>query len=518
MPERLYSTYQVADLLGTTPATVVDWMQKGLLSYSRMADGPVRVSEKGLIGFLKGRGVNIEDVLSLPDDSLVSEEFSPTSDHVSASAAERAARTALLDESPEMGGGEMTAEVAEIAELAEVVEDAELADAGEVGEMAPVRGSRTAGDLLTEAVAQGATQVHFLPTRDGRSVRVRIDGALRDMSAVASGALELSAQLDALAEAGPGAREFELTVDAATIRCRLATCPSLLGAAVVVHLRDPRRLARPIASLPLAEPERNALRAVAAAPGGLIVVAGPPRHGAGQVLWALAEHCNRPDRSLFVVDRSSWLRVDGAIQRRPDPDVAAALRDMAEMDADTVVAGDIPDPAAAAAAIDAARDGRLVLAATNTPTVAMAIERLFELGLDAWQLSTALIAVVAARAVPRLCDACKQPAKPDRALLQRAGLDPNRAYLNIFEGTGCSRCGDSGYRGRVLLLSILRTDPPVAVAIRTGMIPLTIAAAHESGFTPLPAVAAKALRNGTIDLETLADLSDQAGIDADKHR
>ena len=130
VPERLYSTYQVADLLGTTPATVVDWMQKGLLSYSRMADGPVRVSEKGLIRFLKGRGVNIEDVLSLPDDSLVSEEFSPTSDHVSASAAERAARTALLDESPEMGGGEMTAEVAEIAELAEVVEDAERADAG----------------------------------------------------------------------------------------------------------------------------------------------------------------------------------------------------------------------------------------------------------------------------------------------------------------------------------------------------------------------------------------------------
>ena len=528
MPERLYSAYQIADLLGTDPASVVDWMRKGWLPYRRMPDGPLRVSETGLIEFLKGRGMNVEEVLA---KAVLTEGDSP-GDQAPAANEPHApvdvpARPALAapdapgdelispDERSALTGAgnphppadddrpqpEPTAEAPEPAPPQPQAEDPP--------DEYPGPPSEAAQFLLREAVLLGATQIHLSTRPAGVRVRLRIDGSLQENSDVQSrlAAGQLISQLKDLAgidRTGPAAGLFQLTIDERPVAFRLVLCPSIHGETLTIHVRDPRA-ATEIASLPLTDPQRQLLESIAAAPDGLILVAGPPRHGGKAVLRALAGPHEGPTESVVAIGRSADPLFEGVDQSQFDRNsgltFAAALHALADLEPDVIVAGDLPNPPATLAALDAACGGDLVLAAMNVPTAADAIQRLLQVAPDRWELAGALRAILAVRTVPALCEHCKTQVPPNELSLPREGLAGDGMDFPIFRKRGCARCDQSGYRGRAVLLSVLRVDRTVADAIRSGAAAEAIVdAARAAGTQSLAEAVLERLRDGRIDL------------------
>ena len=560
MAERLYSTYQVADLLGATPAAVVDWMRKGLLSYERLPGGPVRVSEKGLIRFLKHRGISVQGGLAgapaledtheqggrndaAPRPRKAPVEPAPTEEAppkpvaalpkpVSVSPADEPA-----EEQPPNPRTAETREAAEPAGQALPDEPSGSEEGGDLPAAAQRPQARTAArsalqlvdDILGRAVECGATHIHLAPGTDSFSwsLRLRIGNMLQvapDLEpscAEMEGAdlialLKSRAGLDPSITTRPQSGRLETPAVPRETELRLMTCPSVRGETAVIRVWDRRRRPRGISDLGLSEGEEQILRSLAAESGGLVIVTGPPRHGANAVLWALAAELNSPARSICCMDRSGAPYVEGVNQARFDRaagfDFAMALRTFAELDPDVILATDLPDGDAAAAALDAACDGRLVLVGLNTPSPAAAVERLLELDVDPSPLSTALLAVVAARIARRLCDACKKEARPSGADLDRLGFRPAEVSFPTFEPRGCAECGDAGYRGETILLSTLRVDKAVAAAIREmpDAQQALRSATRFAGTISLREAGLGRLREGIISLEELVRVAQRA--------
>ncbi len=589
MTDRLYSTYQVADLLGATPDKIVQWMQRGLLPYKRLPDGPVRIAESSLIRFLKDRGVRIEDVLAKAADdtryaALASENLSaphrakealleaddangrtrmhslvlPADPAASITPEERAALSSLSMIAPHPGReaaavtgddveddveddieveddveGEDEAdvdvapcvEVEETDEPSEPVEPQTVDEQGEPiesqasnapglrpgGDRDRARGSDSQSDafggpdsapdavegqyvsmsaapaaprdagrtdgpltadaLLAMAVRRGATHVH-LSTADA-SVHLRV-GASREPLRAAADVPALLAQLkvrSGLGDAPPAAprtAEFSQALAGRPVRLRAALCPLAGGGeSLVLHLLEPAA-PRGLAGLPLAPADADALLALATEPGGLIVVTGSLRAGGRDVLYALAAEARGPQR-LLALDRLDTPRLRGTQQVRCEGAAALSFSDAlaaaADQDPDALLTADLPDPASAAAALAAARDGATVLAALNAPSAPESVQRLLDLGLEPWALATALRGVVEVRRVRALCEHCRRPAAPDATLLHRARL--SRSEMGqAFAPVGCDVCDGEGYRGELLLVNAIRLTPALSAALR----------------------------------------------------
>jgi len=308
------------------------------------------------------------------------------------------------------------------------------------------------GDVL----ALGASAIHFSPQGEWHTVRARIDGLVRELGVVAKDDLESLVD----------------RVEASTAM-RVDVIPTKQGDKVVLFPREQAGSTRALTELGLTTEAAAAIQSALATPSGAIVVCGPVGSGTTTTLYAALEAFATPDRVVASIEDPVERVIDGVDQIEVSAasgiTFADGLRTLLATDSDAVLVGEIRESETAATALQAALDGRHVLAGIRAPSSAAAIRRLADMDLDTSVLSGALTCVVAQRLVRRVCSECRETYYASNEELTELGQPAeNHSPRLLARGRGCNECDGTGFRGRVGLFEILSVTDEIRALVNDG--------------------------------------------------
>ena len=331
---------------------------------------------------------------------------------------------------------------------------------------------RAVNDLLEKAVELHASDIHIEPFQTGLTVRLRIDGLLRQVAAPAGvlpqaviSRIKIIASLNIAERRLPQDGAARLHVGRSDIDIRVAIMPTQHGESAVIRILPKDRGLLMVDKLGFAPSDKSKLMRLLKLPHGMIVITGPTGSGKTTTLATILTILNEPIRKILTVEDPVEYEIPGVNQSQIKPAIgltfASALRSFVRQDPDVIMVGEIRDSETAHVAIHAALTGHLVLTTLHTETAAAALPRLLDLGVEDYLLRSTLRAVIAQRLVRQLCDRCKSS-----KVLSDVDFaeDPRLATLGFTTGEtvhapeGCERCGGTGYRGRVGVFEVLELN------------------------------------------------------------
>lgn len=366
----------------------------------------------------------------------------------------------------------MEGDEGDLASLAEgLPQTADLLDAQDD---APV--IRLINALIAEAVRTKASDIHVEPYEKTLSVRLRVDGVLREvlsfpsrMTPVIVSRIKVMARLDIAEKRVPQDGRISIALGGKTVDVRVSTLPARFGERVVMRILDKEAARLDLDALGMPAETTARFKQALAQPNGIILVTGPTGSGKTTTLYAALTLLNDPGRNILTVEDPVEYAIDGIGQTQINPKVgmtfATGLRAILRQDPDIVMVGEIRDVDTAEIAIQAALTGHLVLSTVHTNSAVGAITRLKDMGVEPFLLSSTVTAVLAQRLVRRLCPSCKETYKPDEAERALLGAGPDTL---IYRPSGCGRCGHTGYEGRVGTYELIVADDTLRRMIHDG--------------------------------------------------
>jgi general secretion pathway protein E len=309
--------------------------------------------------------------------------------------------------------------------------------------------------LLTQALRDGASDIHFEAFSARSVVRLRIDGTLRDLveparalhGAIVS-RLKIMAQLDIAEKRLPQDGRITLRVAGKPVDVRVSTIPTGHGERVVLRLLDKQAGRLDLAQLGMDEATLAHMDRLIREPHGIVLVTGPTGSGKTTTLYAALSRLDTAALNVMTVEDPIEYDLDGIsqtpINARIDMSFARALRTILRQDPDVVMIGEIRDLETAQIAVQASLTGHLVFATLHTNDAVSAVTRLVDMGVEPFLLASSLIGVGAQRLVRRLCLECRKPFERDGA--------------TWYAPVGCAACTRSGYRGRTGIYELLTVD------------------------------------------------------------
>jgi general secretion pathway protein E len=341
----------------------------------------------------------------------------------------------------------------------------EIEDLLESQDDAPV--IRLINALFTQALRDGASDIHIEPFETRSVVRLRIDGTLRDLleparalhAAIVS-RIKIMAQLDIAEKRLPQDGRITLRVAGKPIDVRVSTIPTGHGERVVLRLLDKQAGRLDLTKLGMAAGTLTQVDALIRAPHGIVLITGPTGSGKTTTLYAALSRLDATALNIMTVEDPVEYDLDGIsqtqINTRIEMSFARALRTILRQDPDVIMIGEIRDLETAQIAVQASLTGHLVFATLHTNDAVSAVTRLVDMGVEPFLLASSLIGVGAQRLVRRLCPDCRKPFTPDPAQLQTLGFAP--AVGTVYTAQACSACNQSGYRGRTGIYELLTVD------------------------------------------------------------
>ena len=418
-----------------------------------------------------------------------------------------------------LGAGE--ADFRALSDVEEAVSDGEISNA--TLELSALNMSEQASPVvrllnatLYDALQDGASDVHIECTARGALIRFRVDGVMAAVRTVDGAAVaeQLVSRLKVMAELDIGERRlpqdgrFKLKVQGREIDFRLSIMPSVFGEDAVVRVLDRAAIAESGAltldSLGFDADERAAVRHQARQPHGMLLVTGPTGSGKTTTLYAtLAEIHTGTDKIITIEDPVEY-QLAGVVQipvnEKKGLTFSRGLRSILRHDPDRVMVGEIRDAETAQIAVQAALTGHLVFSTVHANNAFDVIGRFMHMGLDLYNVVSALNAVLAQRLVRLTCKHCARPFQPAAATLAKHGNPPG----TFLKGEGCGHCRGTGYKGRRAVAELLKLDDGLRdlIAARAPMSQIK-EAARARGMKPLRAVALAAVCRGETTFEEL---------------
>jgi general secretion pathway protein E len=322
--------------------------------------------------------------------------------------------------------------------------------------------------LFTQALRDGASDIHIDPFETRSVVRLRIDGTLRDLieparalhSAIVS-RVKIMAQLDIAEKRLPQDGRITLRVAGRLIDVRVSTIPTGHGERVVLRLLDKQAARLDLSRLGMDEATLVHVDKLIREPHGIVLVTGPTGSGKTTTLYAALSRLDAKALNIMTVEDPIEYDLDGIsqtpINARIDMTFARALRTILRQDPDVIMVGEIRDLETAQIAVQASLTGHLVFATLHTNDAVSAVTRLVDMGVEPFLLASSLIGVVAQRLVRRLCLECRKPFAADSAQLEALGFAPTQGGT-FYTAQGCAACNQSGYRGRTGIYEFLPVD------------------------------------------------------------
>ena len=359
-------------------------------------------------------------------------------------------------------------DVSDLADLAigDDVEEITVSDLEVAAEEAPV--VKLMNTIISRAVNDRASDVHIEPGERELRIRYRIDGVLHEVmttsrtiaNAVVS-RIKIMADLDIAERRVPQDGRVSMKVQGRAVDLRVATLPSLYGEKVVMRILDKSAGVATLDELGFLPYNLERYKASYTKPYGTILVTGPTGSGKTTTLYSTLDILNEPDVNIITVEDPVEYRLDGVnqvqVNRKAGLLFATALRSILRSDPDIVLIGEIRDGETAAIAIEAALTGHLVLSTLHTNDASSSINRLIDMGVEPFLVSSSLDAVLAQRLARKLCDKCKEQYAPERASLESVGWEGlgDGGLPVLYRSVGCKTCSGTGYRGRIAINEVL---------------------------------------------------------------
>lgn len=309
--------------------------------------------------------------------------------------------------------------------------------------------------LLTQALREGASDIHIEPFETRSLVRLRIDGTLRDLieparalhAAIVS-RVKIMAQLDIAEKRLPQDGRITLRVAGRPVDVRVSTIPTGHGERVVLRLLDKQAGRLELTHLGMDEATLGKMDGLVRQPHGIVLVTGPTGSGKTTTLYAALGRLDTAGQNIMTVEDPIEYDLDGISQTQVNPRIdmtfARALRTILRQDPDVLMIGEIRDLETAQIAVQASLTGHLVFATLHTNDAVSAVNRLVDMGVEPFLLASSLIGVLAQRLVRRLCPQCRKPFDHDG--------------VKLYAAQGCKACGYSGYHGRTGIYEMLLID------------------------------------------------------------
>jgi general secretion pathway protein E len=321
--------------------------------------------------------------------------------------------------------------------------------------------------LLTQALRQGASDIHIEPYEARSVVRFRLDGTLhtvaephRGLHAAMLSRIKIMANLDIAEKRLPQDGRISLRLAGRLVDVRVATLPTGYGERAVLRILDKERGKLELASLGMDDATLARIDALIHQPHGIVLVTGPTGSGKTTTLYAALSRIDSLGLNIMTVEDPIEYELEGVSQTHVNPKIgmtfARALRSILRHDPDVIMIGEIRDLETAQIAVQASLTGHLVLATLHTNDAVSATTRLVDMGVEPYLLSSSLLGVLAQRLVRKLCPACKRPHRSEPA------------EGTVFEAKGCAACSQTGYAGRTGIYELLTIDDEAKRLIHAG--------------------------------------------------
>ena len=331
---------------------------------------------------------------------------------------------------------------------------------------------RLVTNMLAQAIANGASDIHLEPFEDEFKMRYRIDGVLYEMKtqpkeiamAIVS-RIKILSKLDIAERRMPqdGRISYQLSEDKEPIDLRVAVLPTMYGESVVLRVLDRSAVQLELDRIGLREDELAKMRLIINKPNGIVLVTGPTGSGKTTTLYAALRELNQVDTKILTAEDPVEYDIDGMIQCQVNLEqeltFARLLRSFLRQDPDIILVGEIRDLETAQISIQASLTGHLVFATLHTNDAPSSILRLLDLGVESFLLTATIEAIVAQRLVRRICTKCKEEFVPSEEHLMELSLrTADIQGRTLYRGRGCENCTKSGYKGRMAIFEIMLMD------------------------------------------------------------
>jgi type IV pilus assembly protein PilB len=336
--------------------------------------------------------------------------------------------------------------------------------------------------ILADAAKRRASDIHIEPYEKTFRVRFRVDGVLHEiMSPPMRLKNPLVSRLKVMA--GLDIAERRLTQDGriklkmglnGELDIRVSVLPTLFGEKVVMRLLDKSNLQLDMSKLGFDPQTQAEFQEAIHKPYGMILITGPTGSGKSTTLYSALSELNKPEVNISTAEDPVEYNLMGINQLQVREQIgltfAAALRSFLRQDPDIIMVGEMRDLETAQIGVKAALTGHLVLSTLHTNDAPSTVDRLINMGLEPFLLTSSINLIAAQRLVRKICEKCKEPVETNPEALINLGVDPSEvsAGFPTFEGRGCANCNDTGYKGRLAIYEIMVMHEPLKELVLRG--------------------------------------------------
>ena len=317
--------------------------------------------------------------------------------------------------------------------------------------------------MIEFAIRANSSDIHIEPMEDRVRVRIRIDGVLQEIMSNPVAArdaiitrIKILSGMNIAEKRIPQDGRVQTMINGKPVDMRVSVLPTVHGEKTVIRIlaKNDANLNRKY--LGISEHNNEMIDRIVKVPQGVCLISGPTGSGKTTTLYTLLSEKNTPETNIVTVEDPVEIQIPGLnqvqVNAKAGMTFASGLRSILRQDPDIILVGEIRDGETAEIAMRAAITGHLVFSTIHTNDAVSSINRLIDMGIEPFMVSTALIGVVAQRLVRRICTNCREEYTPGPDEVELLKLKPGQ---KLYRGAGCSECNEKGYKGRIAIHEVV---------------------------------------------------------------
>lgn len=317
--------------------------------------------------------------------------------------------------------------------------------------------------MIDYAIRAGSSDIHIEPMEDRIRVRIRIDGVMQEIMSNPLSArdaivtrIKILGGMNIAEKRIPQDGRIQIDLNGQEVDMRVSILPTIHGEKTVIRIlaKNDGNLNRKF--LGISEHNNELINKIIQVPQGICLISGPTGSGKTTTLYTLLAEKNSPETNIITIEDPVEIKIPGLnqvqVNAKAGMTFASGLRSVLRQDPDIVLVGEIRDGETAEIAMRAAITGHLVFSTIHTNDAVSSINRLIDMGLEPYMVSSALVGVVSQRLVRRICTNCRKSIEPDEDDIEMLKLQPGQ---KLYKGEGCSECNNSGYKGRIAIHEVV---------------------------------------------------------------
>jgi type IV pilus assembly protein PilB len=367
--------------------------------------------------------------------------------------------------------------------------------------------------ILTRAIRDGASDVHFEPDENKLRIRYRVNNIMREeaappkkLQAEVISRIKIASELDVSEKRMPQDGRMAISIDNRRVDLRVSTLPTIHGEKVVIRILDKKNLKTGMVDLGMHSPILDSWNDHIRKPEGLILISGPTSSGKTSTLYASLQAINSIEKNIITVEDpvefSLPLINQVQINEKAGLVFASALRSILRQNPDVIMVGEIRDAETAAISVRASLTGHLVFSTIHTNDSISTIVRLIDMGIERYMVASALEAILAQRLVRTICPECKEETKVSSQLVDRVFPNGQPDDFAFYHGVGCRKCRNTGYSGLTGLFELVGINDQIREMILHRESEAALKAeAYRSGFKQLIDAGLELVADGVTTLD-----------------